>query len=133
MPSEPFQTMAVQALEGTESIAEHRVETTIAPSGTVLRCIGEFDAATCEALEAALAEACRGRNTRLLLDVTRTTFIDCHALSLIITAARRLAGEDGALVLAVGRGQPRRLLELAGLGNVLDLSGEGRGAVVQAG
>lgn len=101
-------------------VSEQMVRSTRGANGVAIRCAGEFDAGTCGPLRLALAQACVGDGVRVLLDLSGTTFVDGHALGLIVETAHRLSDRGGTLVLALGPGQPRRLAELTGLAALLD-------------
>jgi anti-anti-sigma factor len=86
----------------------------------VLALAGELDISTVADVEAEL-EALRERDVRrLTLDLRDVAFIDSTGLRLLVTL--RHHGEDGGPPLSVVAGPPnvQRILEIAGLADVLD-------------
>jgi anti-anti-sigma factor len=79
-----------------------------------LRCAGEFDAASCDELEAALEELCERELESLHLDLAEVRFLDGYALGLIAATQLRLE-RRGVALRATVEGQPRRMFELSGL------------------
>jgi anti-anti-sigma factor len=84
-----------------------------------LRLDGELDAVNSDKLAAALAAASQG-TTRLVLDMSRVTFLDSAAGSALLQARAAIAANGGALVL---RDLPDRIahtLNLLGLRDLLE-------------
>jgi anti-sigma B factor antagonist len=71
---------------------------------------GELDLAAAPRLQARVAETASGR--ALVLDLSRTTFIDSAVLKELLQARAELAGRDVRLVLAGVTPPVRRLLDL---------------------
>jgi len=84
------------------------------PRRPTLRCAGEFDAASCEELEAALEGLCEQDLEDLHLDLAEVRFLDGYALGLIAATQMRLE-RRGVALRATVKGQPRRMFELSGL------------------
>ncbi|HET9197271.1 MAG TPA: STAS domain-containing protein [Solirubrobacterales bacterium] len=74
---------------------------------------GELDRAVCCEFEARLAEAVRASATATL-DLRRLTFMDSAGYAVLVAAART-SRPEARLVLTGCRGQVRRLLDLVGL------------------
>lgn len=89
-----------------------RVETMVVGDLAFVRCLGEFDASGCDELAGALDRIVAGAASQVLVDVSGTDFLDCHALALIVSALHRLNARGASLRLAVRGGQPGRLLGL---------------------
>jgi anti-sigma B factor antagonist len=93
------------------SIAERR-----APDGTpVVAVAGEIDLFTAPELKQAIARATRARSSRLILDLTDSSFIDSSSLGVLIGAHRRLALHGGALVIVCPGENIAKTLRITGL------------------
>lgn len=82
---------------------------------TVVSVEGELDMATSPELERALQQV--GVDTRLVVDLTRCTFLDSTAIRVL--AARAAAG--GPIALVVAEPGIRRVLEIAALDRLVEL------------
>lgn len=83
---------------------------------------GDIDALTVAALEThvdLLLEADSVR--RLVLDLSAVEFVDSSGLSLLVRVHKRLLASGGTLVVVVTSTSVRRVLEVTGLADVLDL------------
>ena len=60
---------------------------------------GEIDLFTAPELKQKLTDAIEGGKTRIVVDLTQTTFLDSTALGVLIGAVKRLRTRDGALVI----------------------------------
>ena len=107
---------------GTEVDSENfRVALHTFDGGLMVALAGEVDLAGTARFERALEAAVGGVGERLLIDFTELQFIDSAGLSAIVTvmAHRR---EAGRTLQACGiRGQVQRILELAGIGERLEI------------
>jgi anti-anti-sigma factor len=81
----------------------------------VLRCEGEFDLGSSAELIDELDRAADEGFQRVLVDLDGATFLDSYALATIVRAHQRLEHRGGGLTIAVGVGQPRKLLELTSI------------------
>jgi anti-sigma B factor antagonist len=71
----------------------------------VLRVAGELDVATEPILTEALAAVRTARHHRVVVDLARVTFMDCHGLSALLLARRRgpvlVVGATGVVALVL--------------------------------
>ena len=81
---------------------------------SVLTLRGELDAYSAPAVEEQIT-ALMGTGARVVLELSETSFLDSSGLRAILTANRRLAGEQGTLVLRAPSEPVVRLLEITGL------------------
>jgi anti-sigma B factor antagonist len=79
---------------------------------------GEIDMATVDPLRDALARASRSAEQDILVDLTAVRFIGSAGISALLQAQRALAGRR-RLALICPAGPVRRVLDLAGLDQVL--------------
>lgn len=84
---------------------------------TRVRLIGELDLASGARVRWALP---RLGGHRLLVDLSRLTFIDAAGLSALLLARRELELAGRRLELEEARGPVRRVFELSGLGHLVD-------------
>lgn len=90
------------------------IEVMAGPLSTTVFIDGELDLVTSAFLTERLMLALRGNPRRLVLNVERTSFMDCGCAHVIGTAARSLP-EDGCLVIRRLSPGIRRVLELTGV------------------
>lgn len=90
---------------------------------TVISARGEIDIATAPMLDDAVEEAISGGADHVVVDLQPTTFMDSTGLRSLISAHRQLTGDAGRLVVIPGSGPVRRLLEVAGVDQTLDIAG----------
>lgn len=76
---------------------------------------GEVDAHTAPLLAARLDGVISNGATRLLVDLTATTFVDPTTLGALVGAARRLEEHGGRLALVCAVPSVLRVLEITGL------------------
>jgi anti-anti-sigma factor len=75
--------------------------------------VGELDLATCELLEQRLLEVLRQEPEELILDLTRLEFMDVSGVRVLLRCSERAREQSTRLMLDLGSGQPRRVLELS--------------------
>jgi anti-anti-sigma factor len=80
---------------------------------------GEIDLATAPALDRELEEATARGPGRLVVDMSGVTFLDSSGCHVLVRAHRRADGTGVELALAGLNGACRRVLEVAGLTEVL--------------
>jgi anti-sigma B factor antagonist len=98
-------------LRSTEFSIEHSADV----RGVVLALSGELDLSSAPELEQALTEAKPEPGRRLLLDLSQLSFMDSTGVSVLVRA-KQDAGANGWLIAVRSpTGQVRRLLELVGL------------------
>ena len=99
-------------------VGEFDVSRTDLPDGgTVLHVEGELDMATAPALEDALADA--GFTARLVVDLTRCTFLDSSAVRVLVSSVRDSEAAGGSLALVVADPGILRVLEISGVDTML--------------
>ncbi len=81
---------------------------------------GELDAFVLPELVAAFDDT-RGAS-RLVVDLTRVSFLDSTALGAVVRAARELGSAGGELRIVLPRGPARRIFEITGLDAALPVS-----------
>ena len=93
----------------------------------VVRVVGEVDVATSPALREALVELIEGQgNLSIQLDLEHMTFIDSTGIGVLVGALRTLRGKGGTLGLTNLRSSTVRVLEIAGLTEIFDITVAGR-------
>src|SRR5256714_12504662 len=79
---------------------------------------GEIDLFTAPELKSALSEAIESGHTRIVVDLTDTTFLDSTALGVLIGAVKRLRSRDGALVIVNVDQNIAKTFEITGLDQI---------------
>jgi anti-sigma B factor antagonist len=82
---------------------------------TVLRAAGELDVNTAPELREQLARLINDGVRRIVVDLTDVSFVDSTALSVLVSALKRLRQADGDLALASPNPSVRRVFEITGL------------------
>lgn len=82
---------------------------------------GEVDIATSPQLKLALDEAIRESTGAFVLDLCELEFLDSSGLSLMLRARAALAREARALAIVCPTGPVRRVMEVAGVDDLLFL------------
>lgn len=82
---------------------------------------GEVDMGTADLLDGELQNAESSDARRIVLDLSRVSFIDSTGLQLLVEAARRSDREPARLVVVQGFGAVARMLSLTGIGEFLTL------------
>jgi anti-sigma B factor antagonist len=80
---------------------------------------GEVDLYTAPELKQELLDAIESGATDVIVDLTRTTFIDSAALGVLVGAVRRLRERDGRLSIVCSERSIRKIFEITGLDRVL--------------
>lgn len=86
----------------------------------VLEVEGEIDMSSAPALDAVMASLDE-QQPRLVVDLRKVGFIDSTGLCILLRAHRRLEEEGRRLVLADPSPAVRRLLDITGLSDVVDV------------
>lgn len=81
--------------------------------------VGEIDLRTSPQFRRCLLLAARGTNSALLVDLSRTSFLDCSGLAALTAARDVLLARNQQLRLRGARGIVRKALELGGLAALL--------------
>lgn len=82
---------------------------------------GELDMASGPQLERAVDTAIRGSVGAFVLDLCDLEFLDSSGLSVVLRARAMLARDDRALAIVCPPGSVRRLMEMAGVADLLFL------------
>jgi anti-sigma B factor antagonist len=88
---------------------------------TVLAVSGEIDIATASVLDEAIEKALSDDANRLVIDLEAVSFMDSTGLRTLIVAHRRLEADGGRMIVVPGSGPIRRLLEVAGVVDTLNV------------
>ncbi|MGF1664901.1 MAG: STAS domain-containing protein [Acidimicrobiia bacterium] len=88
---------------------------------TMLSVKGEIDIATAGILDEAIEQAVTDGRTRIAVDLEGVSFMDSTGLRTLIVAHRRLGDVGGTLAVIPGSGPIRRLLEVAGVVDTLEI------------
>jgi anti-sigma B factor antagonist len=87
--------------------------------GVVMVVEGELDMSTAPTLREALVDVTEGLAGNLILDVRLLTFIDSSGLTLFVAEHKKLRSLGHDLVIFAPTPRTRRLLEIAGLDELL--------------
>ena len=88
----------------------------------VVAVAGEIDLFTAPELKAALGEALESGRTRIVVDLTATTFLDSTALGVLIGAVKRLRSRDGVLTIVNTDPNIAKTFEITGLDQIFPIS-----------
>jgi anti-anti-sigma factor len=91
------------------------------PRGVVLTLGGELDLSSAPELERALQAAAAQTDARILFDLTELSFMDSTGVSVLVRAKQDADAAGRVIALRAPNGQVRRLLELVGLLDRLDV------------
>jgi anti-anti-sigma factor len=83
--------------------------------------VGELDQSTAPELRTALADAIGDPERSLLVDLSDCNFIDSTGLSLLVETKRRLAEDERRFGVCCADADVRRLLELTGIDQAVNL------------
>ena len=97
----------------------------------VLAVRGEIDLFTAPELKSALGEALESGRTRIVVDLTETTFLDSTALGVLIGAVKRLRSRDGVLTIVNTDPNIAKTFEITGLDQIFTIRPT-RGEAVEA-
>src|SRR6059058_3476641 len=89
----------------------------------VIAVTGEIDLFTAPELKAAIADAIEEGRTRLVVDLTATSFLDSTALGVLIGAIKRLRGRGGRLTIVNVDDNIAKTFEITGLDQIFPISG----------
>ena len=82
---------------------------------------GEIDLFTAPELKQKLTDAIEGGKTRIVVDLSDTTFLDSTALGVLIGAVKRLRSRDGALVIVNTDQNIAKTFEITGLDQIFTI------------
>ena len=83
---------------------------------------GEIDLFTAPELKTALGEAMEAGKSRLVVDLSETTFLDSTALGVLIGAIKRLRARDGALTIVNTEPTIAKTFEITGLDQIFTIT-----------
>jgi len=87
----------------------------------VVAVAGEIDLFTAPELKAALGEALESGRTRIVVDLTDTTFLDSTALGVLIGTVKRLRSRDGRLTIVNVDQNIAKTFEITGLDQIFTI------------
>jgi anti-sigma B factor antagonist len=90
---------------------------------------GEIDLFTAPELKKTLADAIEGGATRVVVDLSETTFLDSTALGVLIGAVKRLRTRDGALAIVNTDANIAKTFEITGLDQIFTIVDSRDGAL----
>jgi anti-sigma B factor antagonist len=82
---------------------------------------GEIDLFTAPELKQKLTDAIEGGKTRIVVDLSDTTFLDSTALGVLIGAVKRLRSREGALVIVNIDQNIAKTFEITGLDQIFTI------------
>jgi anti-sigma B factor antagonist len=97
----------------------------------VVAVAGEIDLFTAPELKAALAAALEAGRTRIVVDLTETSFLDSTALGVLIGAVKRLRSRDGVLTIVNTDRNIAKTFEITGLDQIFTIRPT-RGEAIEA-
>ena len=87
----------------------------------VVAVTGEIDLFTAPELKSTLADALEAGHTRIVVDLTETTFLDSTALGVLIGAVKRLRSRDGVLTIVNTDANIAKTFEITGLDQIFTI------------
>jgi anti-sigma B factor antagonist len=87
----------------------------------VVAVAGEIDLFTAPELKATLAELAEAGRSRIVVDLTETTFLDSTALGVLIGAVKRLRSRDGVLTIVNVDQNIAKTFEITGLDQIFTI------------
>jgi anti-sigma B factor antagonist len=87
----------------------------------VVAVAGEIDLFTAPELKQALADAVESGRSRIVVDLTNTTFLDSTALGVLIGAVKRLRSRDGILTIVNTDPNIAKTFEITGLDQIFTI------------
>jgi anti-sigma B factor antagonist len=98
----------------------HRVTVDRSDAVAVVAAKGELDAYSAPDLDAAFADV--GAETRVVVDLTKTSFLDSTALGAVVRALRAVDERGGRALVVLPRGPARRIFEITALDGALPVA-----------
>lgn len=94
---------------------------------TVVEVAGELDVSTAGELREAFVESIpETEPCNLCLDIRNLTFLSSVGIGLIVSACKRVRAQGGSFSAVCGQSSARRVLEISGLPDYLQLEDDGR-------
>jgi len=91
------------------------------PDGHLVAVRGEIDLFTAPELKQLLSEIVGAGTTRLVIDLSQTTFLDSTALGVLIGTVKRLGEEDGRMVLVSSDAAIAKTFQITGLDRIFEI------------
>jgi anti-sigma B factor antagonist len=91
------------------------------PTTHIVDVAGEVDLYSAPELKMHVLDAIDSGKTRIVVDLTRTTFIDSTTLGVLVGARKRLRAYDGALAVVCPDPDKLGLFEMTGLDRVFSI------------
>jgi anti-sigma B factor antagonist len=95
----------------------------VSPGVTVIAPTGELDLYTCPEFKDELLRVISNGAKRVVVDLTRTTFVDSTALGVLLRGVERLRTQDGRLAVACADENIMRVFEVTGLHRIFEIHG----------
>jgi anti-sigma B factor antagonist len=108
-----------------EGQADYAVDLHPSNDGVVVALGGELDFMASPYLRESLIEAVRGNPRNLRIDLSAVSFLDSVAVGLLVSTRKRVNAYDGAFSVKCGHAQMRRVLEIMGLIEYLNVDSAG--------
>jgi anti-sigma B factor antagonist len=116
----------------TQALRELDITTEEAGTGVaVVALAGEIDLYTCPEFKQELLRVIADGATLIVVDLTKTTFIDSTALGVIIRGVERLKQRDGRLVVVCADPNIVKIFEVTGLNRIFSVYGSRDEALAQ--
>jgi anti-sigma B factor antagonist len=115
----------------TQAVRELDITTEEAGAGVVVALAGEIDLYTCPEFKQELLRVIADGATLVVVDLTKTTFIDSTALGVIIRGVERLKHRDGRLVVVCADPSIVKIFEVTGLNRIFSVYGSRDEALAQ--
>ncbi|HEU0316044.1 MAG TPA: STAS domain-containing protein [Solirubrobacteraceae bacterium] len=103
----------------------------LAPRVRLLAVSGELDMFAAPELKRTITDALEGEALDLVVDLTRTAFIDSSGLAALILAMKRARGRGGQLVVVDGGGSVARTFQVAGVDQIITIVASREAALVE--
>jgi len=87
----------------------------------IVNVAGEVDLYSAPELKARVIDAIEGGKTRIVVDLTNTTFIDSTTLGVLVGARKRLREQNGTLAVVCPDPDKLGLFEMTGLDRVFSI------------
>lgn len=111
--------MSSTSQDGTPSFTVEDAE--IDETTHVVEVTGELDLYSAPELKTHVLRAIDSGKTRIVVDLTRSTFIDSTTLGVLVGARKRLREHDGSLAVVCPDSEKLALFEMTGLDRVFSI------------
>lgn len=85
----------------------------------VVSAAGELDAFSADDLREVMSQVLRDKPRRVIVDLSRVSFLDSGAIQVLVGACHQLGGPSR--LCAVASGRPEEVLRMAGLDRLMDV------------